>query len=181
MRRVDSTDAIVAAFPRPSAEVAARFAAGSQCLVAEIDGKLAGFLWLHFEPYDDPEAGVRFVPQPRGATAWDFDVYVEPTQRVSFTFSKLWSKAGAYLHERGIRYSVSMVWAHNEDSIRAHLRLGAYPVGSAYHLAFGKRVVHIADAQPRLAVLRAAATRPEFDVQAEPPARKYYVRFPRRS
>jgi GNAT superfamily N-acetyltransferase len=171
VRRLTPTDAAIARMPRPAPELAGRFAAGSECLLAEREGKVIGFLWLHLGPYDDPETGVRFVPSPLGFTAWDFDVFVDPEHRASFALHRLWSEAAAWLRSRHVAHSVSLIWYNNDRSIRSHQRLGAFIVGSGLQIRVGRWTLHLADRAPRVRLLRPGAPRPAFEVSAQPRAR----------
>jgi hypothetical protein len=177
VRRVAPTDPAIARMPRPAAELAGRFAAGSECLLAEREGNMVGFLWLHFGAYEDPEAGVYFVPSPSGSTAWDFDVFVAPEHRASYAFLRLWSEAASWLRSREIAHSVSLVWYNNDSSIRSHQRLGAFVVGSGLQIRLGRWTLHVADRAPRIWLLRPGVPRPAFEVSALPSARKRLARF----
>jgi len=89
VREIGPDDAALAGFPRPPGEIAARFASGAHCLVAEVDGEVAGFLWYALDTWDDPETDVLYHLHPSQSTAWDFDVYVAPEHRIGFVFYKL--------------------------------------------------------------------------------------------
>src|SRR5688572_7645710 len=179
VRRLTPTDPAVGRIPRPAPELVGRFAGGSECLLAERGGNVVGFLLLHFGAYDEPEAGVRFIPSPAGSTAWDYDVFVDPEHRAGFAFHRLWSEAAARLRSRGIAHSVSLVWYNNDSSIRSHQRLGAYVVGSGLQIRIARWTLHVADRVPRVRILRAGAPRPAFEVSALPSARKRLARFSR--
>ena len=177
VRLIESDDPIIHDFPRPELEIAERFRCGSECLVAEFEGKLSGFFWLHFEPYDDPEANVQFHLHPRSVAAWDFDMYVEPAHRGGWTFAKLWSCTGKLLRERSIQSSVSLVWYDNEVSITSHRRMGAFPIFSAYHLQIGRTVLHIAGTSPRMCLIRPCRKKPTFHFDTSVPTCKSFSRF----
>lgn len=117
--------------PRSERVLRERFASGSICLLAELDDAFAGFLWLHLRPYADDEVRCVYEPAPASESVWDFDVYVEPRLRSTFTFARLWDEANAYLRERGVRYSFSRISAFNPASLAAHARLGTRRVGRA--------------------------------------------------
>lgn len=143
VRPIDSADAVLEKMPRPRKELEARFSAGSKCFVAEIHGELTGFCWLHAGTFYDWEIAVSFAPSPPEQCVWDFDLYVVPKFRLGPTFVTLWAAIREYLLERGIRWSVSRVWAENDASLRTHLRMGAMPVGSAYTVRMGNRFLNI--------------------------------------
>lgn len=176
VREALADDAIVREFPRPQAEIAARFATGSRCLVAESSGRLLGFLWLHFGDYLDPEDGVVFIPQPAAATAWDFDLWIAPEHRTGLAFHRLWEFASSYLDSRGVRWSVSRVWASNDASIRAHRRLGAFAVASAMHLACGRLSMTFTTSAPFVQLVTARA-RPRLRVDVANADPRRFSRF----
>jgi len=181
IRKIDPDDPVTAGFPRPADQVAARFAAGAECYVAEVDQELAGFLWFVAGRWDDPESDVMYQPHPPANSVWDFDVFVAEQHRLSFVFYKLWSEVAEALIDRGIDQSASLVWTHNEDSVRSHVRLGAFPVGSALHIKLGQSVLHIADRTPRVRFLKTNDESPCFDVFTGENARRQYLRFRKRS
>jgi hypothetical protein len=177
VRRIEAGDAVLTQFPRPAEQIAQRFADGSQCFVAESDGGMLGFMWVHQGVFLDTEVGVRFQTRPQEQTCWDFDVFVSPANRGGLVFFRLWEGACAQLVAQGVRWSVSRVFAHNEDSIRSHARLGAKAIASAVQLRFGSRTVTMADRAPRFHISRGTRCAPLLvaDVAAEP--RKVYRRF----
>lgn len=179
VRTIERDDAIVGAFPRPVDEVQARFSAGSECIVAEKNGQLAGFMWFATGSYYDPKAVTRFNLQPPRMSAWDFDVFVIPHLRGSFVFYKLWSYAAALLTSRGFTTSTSLVWAHNEESIRSHQRLGARPIASGFQIKAPKVAIHIWGSPPRVQLVRSTSQVPEIDIDTSAAAPRTYTRFAR--
>ena len=125
------------AMGRPPETLQARFDAGARCLVAEIDGEFAGFLWFIQGDYDEDEVRCTFRPEPLGASVWDFDVLVAPQHRLSPVFLKLWQVAGILLREEGVAYACSRISAFNPRSRAAHVRLGAQRAGVALFLCAG--------------------------------------------
>ena len=124
---------------RPAEVLAQRFAQGARCLAALTrDDELAGFLWFVVGPYDEDEVRARFVPQPAGAAAWDFDVSIVPRYRMGRLFSYLWARASAELVAHGVNKTVSRVSAFNPASLASHSRLGAEIVGEALFLCAGR-------------------------------------------
>jgi GNAT superfamily N-acetyltransferase len=180
VRAVTADDKLLAAFPRPAAEVAERFANGAQCFAYEGDGKVLGFAWFQSGSFGDTEVRAAFRPQPEPSTVWDFDVYVDPAKRGGLVFFRLWEGAGQALLARGVTHSVSRVWTHNEDSVRSHMSLGAYPVGSIVQLRIGAVFVSLADRKPRVSIVFGSGEAPVFDVPADATARRRYRRFPSR-
>jgi len=123
---------------RPAATIAARFAQGACCLAATTgESQLAGFLWFIVGPYDEDEVRVRFIGQPAGKVAWDFDVTIMPRYRMGRLFTYLWHRASKELRARGIVQTVSRISAFNIGSLASHRRLGAREVGEASFLCVG--------------------------------------------
>jgi hypothetical protein len=176
VRTVDAADPLLSRLPRPLEQMRARLSGGALCVVAQEGGALAGFLWLQTGTATDAESALRFAPSPQEATVWDFDVYIDPAHRGGLAFYRLWSRTGELLRERGVTHSVSLVWSHNDDSIRSHQRLGAYPIGSGVQICVGRRRVQIGDRPPRLRWLSPRREAPRYIVDAS--ARKAYARFP---
>jgi hypothetical protein len=154
---------------RPPEIIAARFAQGARCLVAITrDAELAGFLWFVVGPYDEDEVRARFIPEPEGKAAWDFDVAIQPRFRMGRLFSYLWLRAGSELAARGVTHTVSRISAFNPASLAAHRRLGAQVVGRALFVCVGRFQLmkasmpprwHVSWREPQRPILRIAATR----------------------
>jgi hypothetical protein len=140
--RVDRDDPLIAKLPRPPDEIAARFEAGSQCFIAAKNKAVLGFVWIHRGPYKDPETGATVMLSPPESSVWDFDMYVLPAYRGGLVFPRLWNRVISDLRECGVRHSACMIWASADESIRSHLRLGAYPIGSAVQIKIWRNVVH---------------------------------------
>lgn len=133
LRWVKAPEPMLAA-RRPAAVIDERFAGGAVCLVAEIDGRFCGFVWLNLRPYREDEVRSIFSPEPAAASAWDFDVFIEPAYRMGFVFPRLWDECNRFLRERGVRSTFSRISAFNPGSLAAHSRLGTRRVGSAVYL-----------------------------------------------
>ena len=121
---------------RPAEEIAARFASPGVCLVAEKNARMAGFLWLLLGRYREPDDRCIFViDSPRAA--WDLDVFVEPSLRLSPVFARLWSEANSWLRGRGIEWTLSRISCYNERSLQSHVRLGSVKLGRTTFLKLG--------------------------------------------
>lgn len=142
--------AIVNAFPRPPAVIKTRYDQGAICFAATRDDRFLGFIWLVTEAYDEDVVRARYLLHPAGKTAWDFDVYVAPGERLGLTFPRLWDTASGYLRERGIRWSLSRISAFNPASLAAHRRLGARRIGSATFLLMGSVQLMLSSFPPYL-------------------------------
>lgn len=177
VRAIGADDPLLGRFPRPRHEIAQRFETGSQCFVVEAGGDILGFMWVHQGIFFDTEVGVYFQTQPANETCWDFDVFVQPAQRGGLAFFRLWEGACGNLSRKGVRWSMSRVFAHNEDSIRSHARLGAYAVASAIQLRLGGYMVTLADCAPRFRLSRGRESAPELVVSAVNDAPRKYARF----
>ena len=177
VRSVAAGDALLQSFPRPITEIADRFASGALCFAFEADGKALGFAWFQRGDFLDAEVHTVFRPQPHGATVWDFDVYVDPAKRGGLVFFRLWQDASRSLLEQGVTHSVSRVLTHNEDSIRSHMSLGAFPVGSVVQLRVGKARLSFADRAPRVSLSMGKRNAPTLAVPAGVDAKRDYSRF----
>ncbi|ADE16267.1 conserved hypothetical protein [Nitrosococcus halophilus Nc 4] len=160
VRLVPEEDGVVKAFPRPQAAIRDRYQQGAVCLGAFNDDTLVGYLWLILDSYDEDEVRCRFVLEPLGEVAWDFDVYVRPDYRSSLVFARLWDEANGYLRERGIRWTLSRVSAFNRMSRESHRRLGAVDVGSALFLVMGGRQLMFSTCRPYLHISSGSASIP---------------------
>jgi hypothetical protein len=152
IRHVTKDDPIVATFPRPPAVIAKRFADGATCLVAEVGGRFAGFLWLAHKAYEEDEVRCRYELVPAEQCAWDYDVYVEPDFRIGRTFSRLWTAANTHLAEQGVRWSLSRISAFNPTSLAAHKRLGIRRIDSATFIVLGRWQISLLGQPPFLHV-----------------------------
>lgn len=144
VRVLAGDDAVQAQFPVPAAVLRRRLEQGSTCLVANLDGEFAGYLWLHLGPYQEDEVRCRFVPWPAERVAWDFDVYVVPRFRGTRAFSRLWQAAERHLLALGITHSASRIASYNAVSLRSHVRSGAVVSGSAIFITIGRAQIMIA-------------------------------------
>lgn len=137
---------------RPTEVIAARLSQGAACLGASKDGRLIGFQWFVIGPYDEDEVRCRFIPEPAGIVAWDFDVYIQPAHRSGLAFMRLWDETNAYLRVRGVRWTMSRISAFNSASLRSHRRLQARTLGSALFVRFGPLQIMFATLAPYLHV-----------------------------
>ncbi|HVK56904.1 MAG TPA: GNAT family N-acetyltransferase [Burkholderiales bacterium] len=149
VNKITSGDNITKQFPRPKEVIAHRFTAGADCFAANINGQFAGFVWLQKGTYIEDEVRCRFSPLPEQTTAWDFDVFVIPKQRIGFTFCRLWDEVNSSLRSNGIQWTVSRVSAFNPGSLNSHSRLGARIVGSACFLSLGNWQLMFTTHKPR--------------------------------
>lgn len=118
-------------FPRPKHVIEDRYRQGAVCLTAFQKGEPIGFIWLIRECYQEDEVRCLYVLAPADATAWDFDIYLDPKYRLGRGFGRLWSAADALLHSEHRRWSLSRINAFNSASLRAHQRRGAKVTGEA--------------------------------------------------
>lgn len=176
--QVDSQHPLVSRFPRPAQIVAQRFARGALCFLATQDDHFVGFLWLQRGGYLEDEVRCLFTPLPANQVAWDFDVHVEPEYRNGFVFARLWDTANDFLREAKVKWSVSRISAFNAGSINSHLRLGAFPIGSACFLCLGHFQLSLSSIAPFMHFSAGDRSIPEISLVADPSRRKRYGRFP---
>jgi hypothetical protein len=146
--KVAPSDLVIAAFPRPAEVIRRRFAGGSCCYVAQVKDKFAGFIWISRDRYEEDEVRCLYVLSVPDVSAWDFDVYVEPTLRLGRTLARLWKHVDASLAADGIKWSFSRISIFNTASVRAHQRLGAVKVGRASFLLLGPLQLALLSSRP---------------------------------
>lgn len=159
---------IAVALTRP-AELAARLARGDACLAALRDGQVVGYLWLCFRAFDDDETACRFRPAPGKGGAWDYDMSVAPGNRGGPVFPALWDGAWDVLRQRGYRWTASRVSAFNDQSLRAHWRIGARPTATILVLRTGPGGIVLSTIGRPVKLFRSSMQTTEISVQ--PPAR----------
>ena len=142
-----------------------RFDQGGRCLLAELKGELAGFLWFTQGDYPEDEVRCLFRPQPPGESVWDYDVYVAEKHRLSPVFLRLWQAANERLHAEGVRRSCSRISAFNPASRGSHARLGALRVGGATFLCLGPWQLTAATVAPYVHLSLSPRTRPLIELQ----------------
>lgn len=154
-------------YPRPQAVVRERFAQGAHSLAAWRHGRLAGFLWLVLDAYQEDEVRARYRLASRHAS-WDFDVWIHPEERLGWVFPRLWEAARQQLRERDIRWTCSRISAFNAASLRAHARIGAVRLGDALFVRCGAWQWMFATMAPYFHLSRHAASFPQltFDTGA---------------
>lgn len=144
VRRFAAGDPVEKHFPVPAEVIRRRLAQGSTCLIAELNGEFAGYIWLHAGPYPEDEVRCIFEPWPTQRVSWDFDLYIVPHLRATRAFGRLWEAAEQDLLARGFTHSASRISAYNVMSIRSHLRSGATISGSATFITVGRYQLTIA-------------------------------------
>lgn len=170
---VDLNCPVFAQVERPPEVLAARFAQGARCLLAtRVNGEFAGFLWFVIGPYEEDEVRARFIPQPIGRAAWDFDVAIAPRFRVGRLFSYLWETANVEMQAAGVLGSMSRISAFNAASLAAHQRLGARIVGQAIFICAGRFQWIVSSLRPRYYWSWRIDQRPEIiiDSDIQPPS-----------
>lgn len=130
-------DPLVAAFPRPAAINARRWANGATCHLVAVKGQFAGTIWIQRGAYDEDEVRCRYVLADPATCVWDFDVFVEPRYRLGRTMGRLWKAVDGELAAQGVKWSFSRISRFNAESMQSHARLGAVVTGHACFLALG--------------------------------------------
>lgn len=166
VRQILEHDRAITTMARPAGVIAQRFQQGAVCLGAFKSDELVGYLWLQLGPYKEDEVRCRFIPQPEHQAAWDFDIFVEPKQRIGFTFAKLWDAADALMRARGIRWTMSRISAFNPASLAAHKKLGLKYVGGAIYFVLGNAQITVSNLVPYMHVSLSAARYPTLRVDA---------------
>ncbi len=138
VKRISVDDPVCAFFPRSKELIKQRFDNGYVCLVANVKGRFAGYLWYACHAYEEDEVRCRFEFTKPEESVWDFDVYVVPEFRMGRTFIRLWETANAMLCNDGKRVSYSRIAPSNLKSITAHNRLGTKRIATLTFICFGQ-------------------------------------------
>ena len=149
---VDNYSEILESLGRPKNIIASRFEQGATCLLAKEGDTFLGCLWLVRSQYIEDEIRATYV-FPDFAV-WDFDVYVVPRKRLTPLFAILWDIADEWMLDRGIRYSLSRINAHNRNSVRSHESAGAKKIGYAIAVNFSSWQISISSHSPRFKISR---------------------------
>jgi len=149
-----------------------RFAQRSRCVVAERDGRLAGFLWLCPARYSEEAVRCHYRWNPVSAAEWDYDVFIAPSHRMGRLFGRLWAHAQALLAAEGVRWTLSYIDAFNPASLAAHRRLGARELARGWFLVAGRWQFTVATVAPYWHLSRRESDAPtlRFDLTRLEPA-----------
>ncbi|KKO46896.1 hypothetical protein WG68_02865 [Arsukibacterium ikkense] len=137
IKQLTSDDPVLNTMDRPLITLQQRYLQGGYCMAAFKKGQFAGNLWLNFDQYQEDEVRCRYILQPAGHAAWDYDVFVMPKYRFSYVFAKLWDRANSVMAERGISYVYSRINYYNIASLQSHKRLGSKIFGTVYFVNIG--------------------------------------------
>lgn len=168
VREVGATDPVVRQFPRPPVVIAQRFEKGGRCLVAEVRGGFAGYLWLAFDGYDEDEVRCRYDLAAPASSVWDFDVFVAPEFRMGRTFARLWDAANRELRARGTEWSYSRISTFNPGSMAAHRRMGLRGLFTATFVCLGPFQLALFGTAPFVHMGWSAKSRPVIRLKAPP-------------
>jgi hypothetical protein len=166
-------------YPRPAHVLRQRYAQGAQSLAAFRGAALVGFLWFLPNAYQEDEVRARYV-LPSAHSAWDFDVWVRPEDRLGWAFRRLWDSAALRLRQQSVRWTCSRISAFNPGSLSAHARIGTVRLGSAVFLCCGSWQWMVASRAPYFHLSRHPSSFPQmqFDTSTlatiepkEPPCR----------
>ena len=164
--QIDHDHPLISQLPRPRDEIVRRFAGGALCFLATRADRIIGHLWVTQSPYREPFHRCEFVLRSPGQTAWDFDMWIAPDERLGVAFARLWDQCNSYLRERGVTWTCSRVSAFNPASLKAHERLGMRVMHSLICLGVGPVQLLIADVAPFLALSFSPRTLPVIEVTA---------------
>jgi hypothetical protein len=166
VQQIEHDHPMILQLPRPRDEIVQRFAGGALCFLATREDRIIGHLWVTQSPYQEPVHRCEFVPRPAGRTAWDFDMWIAPEERLGLAFARLWDECNSYLRERGVAWTCSRVSAFNPASLKAHERMGMRVMHSLIYLGAGPVEVLIADVPPFFALSFSPRTFPLIEVTA---------------
>ena len=121
----------------PQAVVQDRLQRGAHCVAALRKAELLGYAWWCSHEYAEQEVGCVFE-LPAGAPAvFDFDVHVPPAHRMGLGFMAVWHVFMEQLRSAGTTHSYSRISRFNLASRRAHMRMGAAPIGRVVFVRAG--------------------------------------------
>jgi len=166
VRLLTRDEVLAHSWPRPRHVIERRLADGAQCVAAFSKGEMIGFQWTLVGPYEEDEVRTRFVPEPAGEAAWDFDIFVVPEHRIGRAFLRIWDETNARLYERGVRWTMSRISAFALDSRRSHARMHARDVGACVYLCLGSLQFSLFDRRPLMHVGVSRRSRPVFRAEA---------------
>jgi hypothetical protein len=125
-----------------------RFEQGARCIATYRKNELIGYVWYARRRYEEDEVRCTYVLVDESRSAFDFDVYVMPSQRAGIAFSGIWQSANEHFASEGINFTYSRVSRFNLASRRAHARLGARPLGWGVFLRLGAVELMVASMSP---------------------------------
>ena len=151
-------------FPRPKEVIENHLKQEASCFVAKKGSRVIGFLWLVKNAYEEDEVRCRFLLQPKDKVMWDFDVYINPEERIGFAFLKLWDAANTYMRNNNSQWSLSRISSFNQKSLASHSKLGAVIIASATFLCVGKLQASFFSTAPFINISLNTKTRPTLIV-----------------
>jgi hypothetical protein len=172
VRQVALDDPALAAMPLTREVIDRRASLGAVCFGAFKGEAMIGCLWLCFDRYEEDEVRCRFELRPKGRNAWDFDVYLQPDQRLGPGFARLWDTANAYMRERGIAWTISRISSYNPQSLSSHARLGAVSLGTGTFLCLGRVQIALLSVPPYFYVSTGPGSAPTLTLHPPETANK---------
>lgn len=129
--------ALLAQVLAPRAVVADRLSHGAQCVAALRKAELLGYAWWCTREYAEQEVRCVFELPAAEPAVFDFDVHVQPAHRLGLGFMAVWHVFMQQLRSTGVSHSYSRISCFNLASRRAHVRLGARPIGRVVFIRAG--------------------------------------------
>ncbi len=167
VRQVAAGDPAMARMPIDEDTLAFRLQQQVVCLAAFRKGEIVAYLWLCFGAFEEDEARCTFVPEPAAESAWDFDVYVFPEQRLGLGFVALWDGANDYLRNRGVRYSFSRVSRFNVASQKNHEKFGWHRLGRCWFVKGRRFQLMVATVRPYVHLSFSGRSQPLIRLRVE--------------
>ena len=116
--------------------------------LARNGSEFVGYVWLKLRGYEEDEVRCRYVPIPELNTAWDFDVYIAPSYRMSRMFIRVWDAVNDFLRNNRIDWTLSRISAFNADSLRSHRRMGIHRIATGLFLCAGTMQIAFVSVRP---------------------------------
>jgi hypothetical protein len=152
--------------PRPTNVIQSRFRQGSSCLGAFKGDQFLGFIWLQESSLLEDEVRCRYILPIRGHCVWDYDLYIDPAFRNTGAFLKLWLDTVTILKSTQKHWSLSRVSVFAPNSLRAHIRMGAQPVGQAGFISLFRLQIMAASLPPYFHISWDSARIPNLKMRA---------------
>ena len=122
----------------PADEIERRFSGETKCFLALRGERVVGHLWVTHSGYRDPVFRCEYRIESPETVAWDFDLWIEPKERMGWAFCRLWDACNEYLAGRKIAWTLSRISAFNAGSLRAHQRIGIHRLRSLTYVCIGR-------------------------------------------
>lgn len=110
-----------------------RFTQHEHCLMASINGEVAGYLWFCANERYVEESWKYRLSIPLNAV-YSYDIYVNPVYRRKGIFKQLYRKLSEWMREHNRDSIMTMIDYSNQLSLKIHSKIGFRPIKSVLAL-----------------------------------------------